>query len=96
MCEHDGTLAEFVAVPATQLALRPPHLSWEEAAALTAYRALFKRAHLHAHLNFLITGIGAGTALFALQFALAAGAVQFVTSISPDKLEKAHQIGARH
>ena len=98
---HDGTLAEFVAVPAAQLAPKPPHLSWEEAAALplaglTAYRALFKRAHLHAHEKVLITGIGAGTALFALQFALAAGAVPFVTSSSPDKLEKAHQLGARH
>lgn len=98
---HDGTFAEFVAVPVSQVAPKPPHLNWEEAAALplaglTAYRALFSRAGLRAHEKILITGIGAGTALFALQFALAAGAVPFVTSSSPDKLEKAHQLGARH
>lgn len=98
---HDGTFAEFVAVPVAQLAAKPPHLNWEEAAALplaglTAYRALFSRAHLKAHEKVLINGIGAGTALFALQYAKAAGAVPFVTSSSPDKLEKAHQLGARH
>lgn len=98
---RDGTFAEFVSVPVTQLAPKPPHLNWEEAAALplaglTAYRALFSRAHLHAHEKVLITGIGAGTALFALQFARAIGAVPFVTSSSPEKLEKAHQMGARH
>ncbi len=96
-----GTLAEYINVPVSQLAPKPTHLSWEEAAALplaglTAYRALFSRAQLEAHEKVLITGIGAGTALFALQFAVAAGAVPFVTSSSPEKLEKAHQLGARH
>lgn len=98
---HDGTFAEFVAVPASQLAPKPAHLGWEESAALplaglTAFRALFRRAHLEAHEKVLITGIGAGTALFALQFAKAVGAVPFVTSSSPEKLEKAHRMGARH
>jgi NADPH:quinone reductase-like Zn-dependent oxidoreductase len=98
---RNGTLAEYISVPATQLAPKPAHLSWEEAAALplaglTAYRAVFSRAQLQAHEKVLITGIGAGTALFALQFAAAAGAVPFVTSSSPDKLERAHQLGARH
>jgi len=96
-----GTLAEYIGVPVTQLAPKPAHLTWEEAAALplaglTAYRALFSRAHLHAHEKVLITGIGAGTALFALQYAVAAKAVPFVTSSSPVKLERAHQMGARH
>ncbi|HRI14428.1 MAG TPA: zinc-binding dehydrogenase [Verrucomicrobiota bacterium] len=98
---HHGTFAEYVCVPVGQLAPKPPHLSWEEAAALplaglTAFRAVFTRAQLQAHEKVLITGIGAGTALFALQFAVAAGAVPFVTSSSPQKLEKAHQMGARH
>lgn len=98
---RNGTLAEYISVPASQLAPKPAHLSWEEAAALplaglTAYRALFSRAQLQAHEKVLITGIGAGTALFALQFAVAAGAVPFVTSSSPEKLERAHQLGARH
>lgn len=98
---RNGTLAEYISVPVTQLAPKPAHLSWEEAAALplaglTAYRALFSRAQLQAHEKVLITGIGAGTALFALQFAAAVGAVPFVTSSSPEKLERAHQLGARH
>ena len=97
----NGTLAEYINVPVSQLAPKPTHLSWEEAAALplaglTAYRALFSRAQLAAHEKVLITGIGVGTALFALQFAVAAGAVPFVTSSSPEKIEKAHQLGARH
>jgi zinc-binding alcohol dehydrogenase/oxidoreductase len=98
---RDGTLAEYVAIPASQLAPKPAHLSWEEAAALplaglTAFRALFSRAHLQAHEKVLITGIGAGTAVIALQFAAAAGAVPFVTSSSPDKLGRAIQLGAKH
>ena len=97
---HDGTLAEYIRVPATQLAPKPTHLGWEEAAALplvglTAFRALFRRAQLQAHEKVLITGIGAGTALMALQFATAAGAIPCVTSSSPAKLEKAHELGAK-
>lgn len=97
----DGTLAEAIHVPVTQLASKPAHLTWEEAAALplagvTAYRALFSRAELQAHEKVLINGIGAGTALFALQFATAAGAVPFVTSSSPEKLQKAQALGAKH
>lgn len=96
----DGTFAEYIHVPVAQIAPKPTHLSWEEAAALplagvTAYRALFTRGQLKAHERVLITGIGAGTALMALQFAAAAGAVPCVTSSSPRKLELAHQLGAR-
>jgi zinc-binding alcohol dehydrogenase/oxidoreductase len=58
-----GTLAEKVAVPAEQLAAKPGHLSWEEAAALplaglTAYRALFSRARVQAGELVLVSGIG--------------------------------------
>jgi len=96
----DGTLAESIQVPATQLARKPAHLSWEEAAALplagvTAYRAVFSRARLQPGEKILITGIGAGTALFALQFAVATGALPFVTSSSPEKLARAQQLGAK-
>lgn len=96
----DGTLAEAIHVPVAQLAPKPAHLSWDEAAALplagvTAYRAVFSRAQLHPREKILITGIGAGTALFALQFAVAAGASAFVTSSSPEKLARAQQLGAK-
>jgi NADPH:quinone reductase-like Zn-dependent oxidoreductase len=97
---HDGTLAEFIRVPLSQVAPKPSHLSWEEAAALplaglTAFRALFRRAQLQPHERVLINGIGAGTALIALQFAVAAGALPCVTSSTPSKLEKAHELGAK-
>jgi NADPH:quinone reductase-like Zn-dependent oxidoreductase len=97
---RDGTLAEYVSVPATQLAPKPAHLDWVEAAALplaglTAFRAVFSRAHLKAHEKILITGIGAGTALFALQFAVAAGAVPCVTSSSEEKIRRAHELGSK-
>ncbi len=95
----DGTLAERVKVPAENLADKPEHLTHEQAAALplaglTAYRALFSRAHLQKGERVLITGIGGGVALFALQFAVAAGAAVFVTSGSAEKLERAKAMGA--
>lgn len=95
----NGTLAEKIHVPVGQLEAKPAHLSWEEAAALplaalTAWRALFTRAQLRVGERVLVTGIGAGTALFALQFARAAGAEVWVTSSWADKLAKARALGA--
>jgi NADPH:quinone reductase-like Zn-dependent oxidoreductase len=95
----NGTFAEYVKVPVANLAEKPAGLSFEEAAALplagvTAYRALMTKARVQAGEKVLITGIGGGVALFALQFALAAGAEVVVTSGSPDKLDKAMAIGA--
>jgi NADPH:quinone reductase-like Zn-dependent oxidoreductase len=95
-----GTLAEQVAVPAVQLAPKPAHLTWEQAAALplaglTAYRALFSRAQLRAGERVLVTGVGGGVALFALQFAVAAGAEAWVTSSSAEKIQRAGTLGAK-
>ena len=97
---RDGTLAERVSVPLAQLAPKPAHLSWEEAAALplaglTAWRALVARADLQEADRVLITGIGGGVALFALQFAVAHGAEVWVTSSSEEKVSRAVELGAR-
>jgi zinc-binding alcohol dehydrogenase/oxidoreductase len=94
-----GTFAEQIAIPVANLAPKPAHLTWEQAAALplaglTAWRALFTRARLQAGEKVLLTGIGGGTALFALQFAIAAGAEVWVTSGSPDKIARAQKLGA--
>jgi NADPH:quinone reductase-like Zn-dependent oxidoreductase len=43
----------------------------------------------------LISGIGGGVALFALQFAVAAGCEVWVTSSSEQKIEKAVALGAK-
>ncbi len=97
---ENGTFAEYVRVPRNNLAPMPAHLSWEEAAALplaglTAYRVLFTRCRLRAGERVLISGVGGGVALMAMQFALAAGAEVFVTSGSAEKIEKAMRMGAK-
>lgn len=97
---QDGTLAEEVVVPVSQLHAKPQHLSWHEAAALplaglTAYRALFSQGGMKAGERVLITGIGGGVATFALQYAVAAGASVWVTSSSSEKIERAVKMGAK-
>ena len=96
---EDGTMAEYVKVPLSSLVEKPGHLSFEQAAAvplagLTAFRALFSRGRLAANEKVLITGIGGGVALFALQYAVAAGARAYVTSGDEQKLDKAIKLGA--
>lgn len=97
---ENGTFAEYVRAPRRNLAPMPAHLSWEQAAALplaglTAYRVLFTRCRLRAGERVLISGVGGGVALTAMQFALAAGAEVFVTSGSAEKMEKAVTLGAK-
>jgi len=96
---EDGTFAEYVKVRTEYLHQKPPHLTWEQAAALplaglTAYRALFTKSRAIKENKVLITGVGSGTGSFALQFALAAGCRVFVTSGSGEKIEQAKQLGA--
>lgn len=95
---RNGTLAEYVTVPADRLHLKPGHLSWEEAAALplaglTAFRALVYQGQVKSGEKVLITGIGGGVAQFAAQFALALGAEVYVSSSSEEKFKKAISLG---
>ncbi|PWT75083.1 MAG: alcohol dehydrogenase [Bacteroidetes bacterium] len=96
---QDGTWAEYVKVPVTNLYLKPAHLSFEDAAAIplagaTAFRGLFTRGKINAKEKLLITGIGGGVALMALQFALAANVDVYVSSGSEEKIKKAVALGA--
>src|SRR5262245_8331276 len=96
---EDGTYAEMIKVPATNLHPKPAHLSFEEAAALplaglTAYRAVATRAQVKQAETVLVTGVGGGVAMFAVQIAKQLGARVFVTSGSDDKLERARALGA--
>jgi zinc-binding alcohol dehydrogenase/oxidoreductase len=96
---HDGTFAQYVAVPKANVYPKPAHLSMEEAAAiplagLTAYRATFTRGQLHAGETVLIPGVGGGVQTFVLLFAKAVGARTIVTSGSGEKLERARALGA--
>lgn len=97
-----GTFAEQLVIAQTNVYHKPTHLSFQEAAALplaglTAWRALMSRAALSQQQpeRVLITGVGGGAALFALQFAVAAGAEVWVTSGSEEKLAKAKELGAK-
>lgn len=95
-----GTLQQVLTVPADRLHPKPAHLTFAQAAALplaglTAYRALVTQGQIRAGHRVLVTGIGGGVALFALQFAVALGAEVYATSSSPDKLARAIQLGAK-
>ncbi|MBN8681020.1 MAG: zinc-binding dehydrogenase [Chitinophagales bacterium] len=95
----NGTFAQWVSVPVENIHDCPAHLSFEQAAALplagvTAWRALFTRCNLQKGEKVFITGIGGGVALFAMQFALAAGAEVYVSSGSAEKIAKATALGA--
>ena len=97
---QDGTFATHVVVAASQLHDKPAHLNWQEAAALplagvTAYRAVFSQGGLKSGETILITGVGGGVATFALQFAVAIGANVWVTSSSPEKIQRAIDLGAK-
>lgn len=97
---QNGTLAEYVVVPVTNIFLKPTYLSFEQAAsiplaALTGYRALFTKAKIQKGDTILITGIGGGVALMMLQMAVAIGANVYVTSGSDEKIDKAVQLGAK-
>lgn len=96
----NGTFAEQIAIPKDRLHKIPKHLSTEQAAALplgglTAYRALFTKCEVKTSDRVLISGIGGGVALFACQFAIAAGAEVYVTSSSEEKIQKAIDLGAK-
>jgi NADPH:quinone reductase-like Zn-dependent oxidoreductase len=95
----NGTFAEYVTISKKYIFDKPGHLSFEESAAaplagLTAYRALFTKARLRANEKVLITGIGGGAALWALQFAYSYQARVYVTSGSDEKISKAIRLGA--
>ncbi len=95
----NGTLSEHLALPAHRLHSKPAHLSAEQAAAiplggLTAFRAVFGKGKVKKGDKVLITGIGGGVALFALQFCVAAGAKVYVSSGSDEKIARAKELGA--
>jgi NADPH:quinone reductase-like Zn-dependent oxidoreductase len=94
-----GTAAEYVVVPAVNLAAVPPAMPWAQAAAfslatLTAWHMLATRAALQQGETVLIWGIGGGVALAALQVARHLGARVIVTSGSEAKLGVARREGA--
>lgn len=94
-----GSLADYVAVPATSLVALPAHLDFVQGAALpiaatTAWNAM-RSAQVRPGSVVVLLGTG-GVSIFALQFAKASGATVILASSSDEKLERARQIGADH
>ena len=98
--EHsDGTHAELIAVRVSQVYRLPDAIDFEAAAAFplvfeTAYRMLATKAQLQEDEWVLVWGIGGGVSTATLAIAKALGGRVIVTSSSPDKLERARELGA--
>ncbi|HEX3467548.1 MAG TPA: NAD(P)-dependent alcohol dehydrogenase [Candidatus Elarobacter sp.] len=96
---HQGTFAEYIAVPAENVHPAPASLSDDEAAAfplagLTGYRALVSRGRCTKDDVVLLPGIGSGVQTMVLLFAKQIGAKVIVTSSSDEKLARATAMGA--
>lgn len=94
----DGFAASYVTMADSGFTAAPANLDPVAAACLpcaglTAWRALFVEGELRPGETILVQGTG-GVSLFALQFALAAGARVIATTGSPDKADRLAALGA--
>lgn len=98
---HLGTAQSYVVVHESEVEPCPAHLDAVEGAALpscglTAWRALVtKSANAKPGHNVLVTGIGGGVALQALQLGTALGCNVYVTSGAETKIARAQEMGAK-
>ncbi|MGW3624792.1 zinc-dependent alcohol dehydrogenase family protein [Streptomyces sp. NPDC000880] len=93
-----GSLAQFAAVDARLLALKPVSLGMREAAALplaviTAWEGLVDRAQVRAGQHVLVHGGAGGVGSVAIQIATARGAYVYAT-VSPARASVVEQLGA--
>lgn len=98
--EHrDGTMAEFVSIPAENVFPIPEGFDFAEAASLgvnylTAWRMVFTKTQVKPWETVLICGIGGGVSLAALHLVKVIGAKAIVTSREDSKLRRAKAMGA--
>nr|VWP00207.1 Uncharacterized protein [Ganoderma boninense] len=95
-----GAFAQYVVVDRDQVIPTPDHLDDVHASAwpvggVTAWRATMVNGAVKRGDNVLVTGVGGGVAIVALQLAVAAGANVYVTSGSEEKIRRAVDIGAK-
>ena len=96
---HQGTFADKVVVPRSNVIPKPSSLSFEEAACLptawlTAYRMLFTQGGLKAGDTVLVQGAGGGVATALITLARAGGLRVLATSRDETKRKRALEIGA--
>ena len=96
---HQGSLAEYVVVPARNVVPKPAELSWAEAACLptawlTAYRMLFVQSGLRPGQSVLVQGATGGVATACITMARAAGLRVYATARTEDKQATARRLGA--
>ncbi|TCD70270.1 hypothetical protein EIP91_004171 [Steccherinum ochraceum] len=95
-----GTFAHYLVVEREHVIESPSHLTDEQVSAwpvggVTAWRAVVINADVQEGQNVLITGIGGGVALIAMQLCLARGANVYVSSGNSEKIGKAVELGAK-
>jgi NADPH:quinone reductase-like Zn-dependent oxidoreductase len=93
-----GGHAEYLCVHEREAMPVPKAMSWEDAAAipevfLTAYDALFNRLALGTGETVLIHAVGSGVGTAGVQIARVTGARVVGTARSPEKLERAKELG---
>ncbi len=96
---HQGTFADQVVVPRSNVVPKPASLSFEEAACLptawlTAYRMLFTQGDLKPGDTVLVQGAGGGVATALIALAHAGGLRVYATSRDESKRARALELGA--
>jgi NADPH:quinone reductase-like Zn-dependent oxidoreductase len=85
VAEDSGSYAEYAVAPVAQITEKPANIEYVQAAALpvaslTAWQALFDKAHLERGQKVLIHAASGGVGSFAVQFAKWKGAIVVGTS----------------
>jgi NADPH:quinone reductase len=96
---HQGSLAEYAAVDARLLAIKPANLSMREAAAvplafITAWEGLVDRAGVRAGQTVLVQGGAGGVGQMAIRVAVSRGATVFAVA-SPARRSEVERLGAQ-
>jgi NADPH:quinone reductase-like Zn-dependent oxidoreductase len=98
---NDGGNRELIAVPQVNVIPIPDTLDYNQAAAvplvfLTAWHMLVGRAQIQPGQTVLVLGAGSGVGSAAIQIGKLFNANVIATAGSPQKLEKARELGADH
>lgn len=96
-----GGYAEYVVTHQRAVVSVPPAMDLVDAGGvpevfMTAYDALFRQAGLAAGESLLVHAVGSGVGTAAVQLARRAGARTLGTSRTPEKLERALELGLEH